>query len=56
MGLVPQELDGRDHGGQEHSPFQGYMTFLDALHVEANGGDGAMVNSALGPTVMMEVD
>lgn len=26
----------------EDSPLQGYMTFLDALHVEAHGGDGAM--------------
>lgn len=43
MGLALQELDMRDHGGhQRYSPLQGYMTFLDTLHVEANGGDRAM--------------
>ena len=28
------------------------MTFLDALHIEANGGDGAMAKLALGPLPM----
>ena len=30
----------------KYSPLQGYMAFLDALHVEANGRDGAMAISA----------
>jgi hypothetical protein len=46
-GLVPQEVDLRDQGGTgEHSPLQCYMAFLNALHVEANGRDGAMAISA----------
>lgn len=46
-GLVPQELDLRDQGGTgKYSPLQGYMAFLNALHVEANGRDGAMAISA----------
>lgn len=46
-GLVPQEVDLRDQGGTgKHSPLQGYMAFLNALHVEANGRDGAMAISA----------
>lgn len=51
-GLALQELDMRDQGGhQKYSPLQGYMTFLDALHIEANGGDGAMTNiRTLGPS------
>jgi hypothetical protein len=44
-GLVLQELDMRDQGEhQKYSPLQGYMTFLDALHIEANSGDGARTN------------
>lgn len=27
---------------ERHLPLQGYMAFLDALHVEAHGRDGAM--------------
>lgn len=47
-GLVPQEVDLRDQGGTgKHSPLQGYMAFLDALHIEADGRDGAMAISAL---------
>lgn len=46
-GLVPQKVDLRDQGGTgKHSPLQGYMAFLNALHVEANGRDGAMAISA----------
>jgi len=28
----------------KYSPLQGYMTFLDALHVEADSGDGATLD------------
>ena len=32
-------------------PFQGYMTFLHSLHVEAHGGDGARLESELAQPV-----
>lgn len=42
-GLALQQADVRDRDGyQRDSPLQGYMAFLDALHVEAHGRDGAM--------------
>jgi hypothetical protein len=40
---------------RENSPLQGYMAFLDALHVEAHGGNGATPLSALGPLVVVMV-
>lgn len=49
MGLALQELDMRDQGNiKKHSPLQGYMPLLDALHVEANGWDGAMAGVSAG--------
>ena len=55
--LALQETGERDYDGyRPHSPFQGYMTLLDALHVEADGGDGAMASISAWSKCEADVD